>query len=278
MVRIVVDSGCDLSDEVRQLCGTEIESVALTLRLDSQEYQDDDSLDIDAYLAAMATSKNAAASAAPSPQDFLDAYTGEESVFAITLSSKLSGTFNSAMLARKLYLEKIGQKFIHVFDSLSASSGETLIALKIGELLRAEHPEAEIVERVKGYIANLKTYFLLERFDSIVKSGRMPAAVAVVASLLNIKPICAGVAGEMKMVGKARGYRKAVAKLIDMMLAEKLDFEQRILGISHCKCLQKAEELRDEIMARVPFKQAMIMETTGLCSTYANRDGVVIAY
>ncbi|MDR1209916.1 MAG: DegV family protein [Clostridiales bacterium] len=277
MTKIVVDSACDISDEVRGRLGLPLVSVPLTLQLGDTVYQDDETLDVDTYLYDMDRSRTVK-TAAPSPGRFLAAFGGDESVFSVTVSSKLSGTFGSASLARQMYLDDVGRKFIHVFDSLSASVGETLIALKIGAFAREKLDEAEIVERVNGFISGLKTFFLLDKFDAIVKSGRMSPAVAVVASLLNIKPICAGVDGKMVMLDKARGHKKAVERLIEMIIEQKLDFENRILGISHCKCPEKAESIRDAIMARVPFCDAIILTSSGLCSTYANRGGVILAY
>ncbi len=278
MVKIVVDSGCDMSDEVRKRCGVDIDVVPLNMQVGDKHFTDDSNFDLENYLKEMEACKTAAKSAAPAPELFVDKFKGDESVFVVTLSSHLSASYANANVAMHTYLDEIGKKFIHVFDSLSASVGESLIAMKIAELSKNNFSESEIIERVNNFISDMKTYFVLERFENIVKNGRMNAYVAKLASVLNIKPICAGINGKMTILDKARGYNKAVTKLIDIMKNEKADFENRILGITHVKCLEKAQSLRDEIMKSIKFKDAIIMEASGLCATYADRNGLVIAF
>lgn len=278
MYKIVVDSGSDYNKDVMKESEIEIEFVPLNLQLEDKVYIDDENLDIDDYLVKMDQCPTVAKTAAPSPELFLDSFKGKESVFAVTLSSHLSGSYNSAMAAKQMYLEEFSHKFIHVFDSMSASVGEFLVALKIHECDKKNQSEAEVVETVSQFVTNMKTYFILEKYDTLVKNGRMNPYVAKIASMLSIKPICAGIEGKIAFVDKARGYSKAVGKLVDIMVKDKVDFENRILGITHVKCLEKAEQFRDEVMKRIPFKDVIIMESRGLVATYANRNGIVICF
>jgi DegV family protein with EDD domain len=278
MTKIVVDSGCDISAEIIARVGVPIDVVPLTLMLGEKTFTDDRTMDTELYLSEMESSPTAAQSASPSPKQFMDAYNDCESVFAVTLSSFLSGSNNSAHLGKLLYAEEKGVKFIHVFDSLSASAGETLVALKIAELIRKKLSLGEIVGRVSRFIGNLKTYFILEKYDIAVKTGRIEPHVAKIASMLNIKPICAGVGGKMAMIGKARGQKRAIKRLIEIMAAEKVDFGSRILAVSHCQCFEKADYVKREILRRIPFKDAFITDTSGLCSTYTGRGGIVVAF
>ncbi|MDR0434878.1 MAG: DegV family protein [Gracilibacteraceae bacterium] len=278
MAKIVVDSGCDISEEILDRAGVPIEVAPLTLRLGEKIFTDDGGMDIEQYLTEMEKCKEPSQSSAPSPKQFMDAYAGNGSIFAVTLSSFVSASHSSANLGKQLYKEKIGAKFIHVFDSLSASSGETLITLKIAELLYKKISDREIVSRVNHFIDGLKTYFMLEKYDTVVKTGRMEPHVAKIASWLNIKPICAGVGGKMAMIDKARGRKNAVKRLIEIMAAEKADFGSRILGISHCQCIENAVSLKNEILKHIPFKDAFIVDTSGLCSTYTGRGGIVVAF
>ncbi len=276
--KIVVDSGCDLTDDFKNKNGINLESVPLSLQLGQDVYVDTPDLNTEDYLKAMEAYPELAKSAAPSPELFMEKFKGDESVFAVTISSLLSGSFSSAMLAKDMYLEKIGQKFIHVFDSLSAGSGETVVALKINELISKKLPETDIVDQVNKFIEQMKTYFILEKFDTLIKSGRMNPYVAKLASMLNIRPICAGIKGKIELVDKARGQKKAFSKLIDIICKETDDHASRILGITHVKCLEKALEFKDEILSRVKFKDVVIVDATGLCCTYANRGGIIVCY
>ncbi len=115
-------------------------------------------------------------------------------------------------VSREVHLEEYGKKFIHIFDSLSASIGEGMIALKISEFAQKGLSNLEIVENVNNFMKNMRTYFILDKFDNLVKTGRINPAIAKIASMLNIKPICAAKNGEITMLDKARGYNRAVRR------------------------------------------------------------------
>jgi len=279
MIKIIVDSGCDIPQELLEDGDVKIDVVPLNLQIEDKSYVDDEDLDVDSYLQTMTESKGTAHTSAPSPNSFLSKFIGEESIFAVTLSSALSGTYNSAMMAKQMYLDDIGQKFIHVFDSLSASVGETIIALKIREFAKNNIPEMEIVESVNKYIGSIRTFFILDRFDNLVKTGRINPTVAKLASLLSIKPICKGTKeGALALAGKAKGFKKAISSLITLILEEKLDFENRTLAISHVKCIEKAIYFKEQIIKKINFKEILIVEARGVIVTYAHNAGIVIAY
>jgi len=277
-MKIIVDSACDYKQEMAG-DGVNLDYVPLCLQVDGTHFTDDDMLDLDAYLAAMEDCKVAVRTAAPSPELYLDQFKkASTGAFAVTLSKHLSASYQNAMLAKQMYLDEIGDKFIHVFDSLSASVGETLVALKLDEFIKNNVANHEIVETVTNFIDNMRTYFILDKYDNLVKNGRINPAIAKIASFLSIKPICAADKGKIAMVDKARGSAKAIQKLIDIIAGEQIDFASRTLAIAHVKCRDKAVAFRDEVLARVPFRNAIIVETGGLCTTYAERDGLIVSY
>ncbi len=278
MAKIVVDSGCDLTQEMKDQKGIAIDVAPLTLQLGEQLFIDDDQLDVTTYIEKMAASPHVPKTAAPSPERYLEKFKSEGSIFAVTLSSKLSGSYNSAITAKDMYLEEMGQKFIHIFDSLSASVGEMLVALKINDCIKQNKSDQETVTHVTQFIQNMNTYFILERYDTIVKNGRMNAYVAKIASMMSFKPICGAKEGNMVFLDKARGFNKAIHKLMDLMQKDGQDFENRILGISHVKALEKAQAIKALAASRFNFKDIVIVEATGLCATYADREGVIIAF
>jgi DegV family protein with EDD domain len=276
MAKIVVDSGCDLTIEMKN--DKDLLLVPLTLTLDNEEFLDDESLNIDYYLEKMENCSSVPKSAAPSPQKFYEKYLGDESIFVVTCSSVGSGSYNSALLAKQMYIENFGNKFIHIFDSLSASVAETVIALKIKECLNNKLSDTEIVQTVSDLISTMKTYFIFENFDVAVKNGRMSSSVAKIASILNISPICHSDKGKMAMCDKARGYNKAIAKLLKYVTKENIDFSNRILAITHIKAPEKALDFKNQISSLVNFKEIIIVEGGGLCSTYAGKKGLVISF
>ncbi|MCL2618777.1 MAG: DegV family protein [Defluviitaleaceae bacterium] len=278
MIRIVADSGCELPPEVKNAPEPRVALAPLTLQIGDDIYVDDDDLDVDAYITAMENYSGAPKTAAPSPQSFIDRFAGSDSVFMVTLSSKLSGTYNSAMTAKNIYMEEGKARFAHVFDSLAASVGEYLIVNEILEVSEKTQDNNEIVSAVDKFIESMKTYFVLDKFDNLAKTGRVNPYIAQIASLLSIKPICQAINGEIAMLDKARGTAKAITKLVDLICKEGADFENKILAISHVKAPEKAAQLKDEVLKRVNFKKIVILECRGLCSTYASRGGIILSF
>lgn len=275
--KIVADSGCDITQEMKRNMNMKI--IPLTLRLQNKEYVDDENLDVEGYIEDMKNCPDYPKTSCPSPSDFINSFRGEEDVFAVTLSSNLSGTYQSAVTAKDIFLEEAKEKFIHVFDSLSASSGETLVCMKINELVREGLDRLEIVEKVTKYIHDMKTFFLLENLEHLAKAGRLNPIIAKVASVLDIKPIMGSDgAGNIKLVERVRGYKKAFNRLIDIIGREGTNIKDKVLGISYCNCLERALLLREELLKRYNFKDIVIMKMTGLTSTYADDKGLVIAF
>ncbi|KOA20284.1 DegV domain-containing protein [Clostridium homopropionicum DSM 5847] len=276
-VKIVADSSCDLSEDIKK--SLNIELAPLILQLKDKEYVDDDKLDVMGYIKDMEMCEVAPKTSCPSPEEYMKKYQGEDSVFVVTLSSKLSGSYNSAVLAKDLFLDEIGNKFIHVFDSLSASVGETLVALKINELSKKDIEELEIVEIVTKYIHEMKTFFLLESLEHLAKAGRLNPIIAKVANMLSIKPIMGSTKeGTIRLVEKTRGYKKAFGRLLDIIGEEGESLEQKVLGIAHCNCFERAQKFKEEVLKKYNFQDVFIVEMAGLSSTYADDGGIVIAF
>lgn len=275
-MRIVADSCCDVNPEIQERTGVKL--VPLTIQIDDEIYRDDGSLDIDNLIETMKESHEAPKTSCPSPQDFIEEYKGEESVFVVTLSSALSGTYRSAMLAKDIFLEEIENKFIHVFDSLSASIGETLVTLKISELINRGLKEVEIVEKVNNYIKGMKTFFTLQNLDNLVKSGRINHLVAMISSILSVRPIMVGKNGEIEIYEKVIGAKRAFRRLLEAIGEQGVNLEERILGIAHCNCLDKALAFKEEVLKRYKFKDIVIVKTGGISTIYANEGGLIIAF
>jgi DegV family protein with EDD domain len=275
--KVVADSSCDLTPELKQ--ELKINLVPLKLQIKDHIYVDDETLDIKAYIKAMNESHEAPKSACPSPQDFIDSYQGEEAIFGITLSKELSGTYQSAMLARDLYLEDEQNKLIHIFNSKSASAGETLIALKIQELADAGKTNEEIIDEVESFISGMKTFFLLESLEHLAKNGRLNPIIAKLASFLSIKVIAgASKEGSIQLEEKIRGYKKAFKRFVDTIGKYGEDFSQKTLVIAHCNCLDRANDFKSEVEQKYNFKQIVVVPMAGLSSTYADDGGLVIAF
>jgi len=275
--KVIADSCCDLNEELRE--SVNITLVPLTIHIGDKVYIDDANLDISELLRAMKESTSVPKTASPSPGDFIKEYEEGENIFVVTLSSMLSSTYNHAMMARKIVLEELPNKFIHVFDSLSASVGETLVSLKVLETLKDEQDPPKIVEKVNEYIKSMKTFFVLESLENLIKAGRISSLKGKLASLLSIKPIMKGTEnGEIALVENVRGSKKALMRLIEIIGEQGVKLEDKILGIAHCNCLDKALKFKEEIQQRYRFKDIIIVETAGISTVYANEGGIIIAF
>ena len=200
-------------------------------------------------------------------------------IFAITISANLSGTYNSAKLARQMALDEDPDKFIHVFDSKSASIGETLVALKIDELVKEKLSNLEIVETVENYISEMKTFFILESLDNLIKNGRISKTKGLIASVLNFKPIMGSDEdGNIRLVENHRGTKKSFNRLVEIIGETRDDFADKVLAISHANALDKALDLKEKIEKLYNFKEILIVETKGLSTAYAYDGGVILAY
>ncbi|MCL2048022.1 MAG: DegV family protein [Defluviitaleaceae bacterium] len=277
MNHLIVDSGCDVTAELVEHEGCMLSRVPLNLQVEDTVYVDDDNIDLNKYLAHMEASPIAVKTSAPSPSLFTEKFKLGDNVFVVTLSSKLSATYQSALAAKDMYLEEYGKKFIHVFDSFSAAIAEGVIAMKISELSKIGTGATEIVEQVNTYIENMRTFFILDKFDNLVKTGRVNPYVAKVASVLNIKPVCTEEGGQIKMVDKSRGFPKALARMMKLIETEVSDIEQRVIGITHVQAYEKALATKEALLAHFKPRDIVIIECRGITTTYANRGGVILA-
>ncbi len=273
--KIVVDSCCDLPVEYRK--DSRFQIIPLILQIDEHIIIDDDTFDQADYLAKVAASDNCAKTACPSPELYMEAYHCDaDDVYVVTLTSKLSGSYNSALLGKNLYHEEYGEKNIHIVDSLSACCGEAQLALKILELAQAGVPFDEVVEKVEKYRDEMLTYFVLDSLETLRKNGRLTGVKAIVATTLNIKPVCCGIKGEIVQKSQGIGIRKALMKMTELVAAELKDPESKTLMITHVNCYERACVVRDLLLKKIPFKNSIIVDAAGVATTYACDGGIVV--
>ena len=278
---ILADSCCDLSPEL--LKKTQAKIAPLTITIDDTHYVDDGTVDIPPYLAAMKASKNPVRSACPSPDLYAeDIRATEGDCFIVTLSAKLSGSHNAASLGVQLAQEDMPEKKVHVFDSESASAGETYIALMIHDLIAAGKSFEQIVELVEEKIRSMHTLFVLDSLDNLVKNGRISKTVALLANVLSIRLLMSDDGhGAIKNISKARGIKGALGQMVETRRkhTEGLAAASQRLVISYCNCPERAHQVRDMIREKCPAIGEIIMTpTSALSSMYANDGGIVIAY
>lgn len=277
-IKIVADSCCEFPEELKR--EVTCVNVPLILMLGEQTVMDDESFEQKSFLKMVSECKGVPRSACPSPEKYMSAYEGDEDcVFVVTLSSALSGSYNTAVLAKELYEEEHGtDKKIYVFDSKSASGGEAQVAIKAAELYRQGKSYEEIVEETESFIAGMNTYFVLESLDVFRKNGRLSNTKAFAANMLSLKPVCKGVNGIVESASIQRGIKNALKKMVEISLEGIKDTKERILIINHCNCYERAAGVLADFISRVEFKKTMILDTRGVSTLYASDGGIIVSF
>ncbi len=274
--KVVIDSCGELTEEMRE--DGHFENVALTMYVDEYTIVDDETFDQADFLKKVAASPNCPKSACPSPEAYKNAFAcGADRAYAVTLSAELSGSYNSAQLGRKLFLEEHPEKKAYVFNSRSASIGETLIALKIQECEEAGMEFEEVVAAVEHYIAGQNTWFVLESLETLRKNGRLSTMKAFIATALKIKPVMTSTPeGTIEQLTQARGVNRALVRMVEAIAEKTEHAEEKILAISHCNCLGRAQMVKEAIMERMKPKDILIVDTAGISSMYASDGGIIV--
>lgn len=274
--KIVVDSCGELPKELK--ASGHFETVSLEIFVDDYRIVDDESFDQADFLRRMKESPNCPKSTCPSPEQYVKAYDCEaERIYVVTLSSQLSGSCNSAQLGKKLYLEEHGEKKIHVFDSKSASVGQTLIAMKIQEHEKSGLAFEEIITQVNRFIEDMNTSFVLESLEALRKNGRLSNIKAFVAGALNIKPVMGATPeGTICQLGQARGMVRAIDKMIRDLVEKTKNPQEKIFAISHCNAAKRAQAAAEKVREIGNFKEVFVIDTAGISSLYASDGGIIM--
>ena len=181
------------------------------------------------------------------------------------------------MLAKDLILEERPDMKVHVFNSRSASIGETLITRKIQECEEAGMEFEELVETVESYIDGQNTYFVLENLETLRKNGRLSNIKAFLASALKIKPVMGATPeGTIIQLDQARGINKALVKMVSYIVEQAEKPQEKVLAISHCNCPERGKMVRDAILEKIDVKDVIFADTAGISTMYANDGGVIV--
>lgn len=275
--KIVSDSGCDYRELEDIALETSFESVPLTIQVGEEVFIDNATLDIDTMMDKMYATSTASKSACPSPDDYLQAFAGVDNIFVVTITGTLSGSHNSAQVAKKLYLEENPNVNIHVIDSLSAGGEVDLIVKKINWLIGQGLTFDEVVQAITTYQEKTKLLFVLAKVDNLVKNGRLNKLVGTVVGLLNIRMVGeAGPQGTLELLQKARGHKKSLSASLEELI--KAGYAGGKIIIAHRNNEKFCQQFSDMIKEKFPAAQIETIPTSGLCSFYAEEGGLLMGY
>lgn len=277
MYKIISDTSCDLTKKEIKDLG--IEYVPFKISIDGKDFTDDENLNIDDFLEAMKSTENPINTACPSPYDYLKIIeeNKDKDIYILTISSKLSGSYNSAKVAEAEAKEKFENLKIHVIDSKAASAGTTRIALKLLDLVKEKDFE-EIVKEIEKDTNLETTMFVLESMKNLIKNGRIKKTAGLIANVLNIRPIMISNDGEIELFEINRGMKKSLDKMIKAIESKCKIEKPDLITISYVANKERAEKLKEKIEELYKDVKVHIRHTNGLSSGYADIGGIVVAF
>lgn len=272
-VKIVADSSCDLF----RLKDCDFAYAPMKIITAEREFVDDASLDTDEMVDYLYQYKGRSQSSCPNTNDWLEAFGDADDIFCVTITSGLSGSYNSACLAKQLYESEHQGKRVHVFDTLSAGPEITLIIEKIADCVKSGLPFEEVCTTVTEYMKKTGLVFMLRSLKNFANNGRVSP---IVAKLVGIAGICivgkASDAGTLEPIHKCKGEKRALETLVKNL--EKEGFRSGKISIGHCQNEEAAEKVKDIITKTFENVQIEIHKFRGLCSFYAEKGGLLIGF
>lgn len=276
---IIMDSVGDRTEELLAMDNFSV--VPLKIIIDDEEFVDNNQLDQQMLIKKIGAAKECPRSACASPAEYQALYEQykDDRIYVITASSELTGSYNSAKQGEKMFLEKFPDAEIIVFDSKSACAGQTLLAYKIIEFEKAHSELKAVAKRVQEFIAEQEIIFVLEDITFLQKNGRLTGIKSLLATALNIVPILsASKKGVINQMGKARGIKKALRKLLENIIENLEKNPKDTLVISHCNCIERAEDIKEELLTLFTDLDVKIADTGGIATLYAGDRGIVVSY
>lgn len=274
--QIIVDSGSDLKSNYLKNKNIGFSVVPLTINIGDKQFVDNEKLNINEMLEAMHAFNGKTSTACPSPESFLDECKKADVSFIVTITSGLSGTYNSALLAAK---ELDDKHKVHVIDSRATCGSEILIVNKLVEMIEEGLDFNTIVKNIEEFRNNCKLLFVLQKFDNLIANGRMSKVKGFIANMLSIKLICeASPEGEIRIAEKTFGINSAYKKMVASIGKHEKDFSGRTCYISHCNGIAEASIVKEMITSTYNFKSVEILPMNGLASYYALEKGIIVCF
>ena len=228
-IKIITDSSCDLNKDIVEKYNIEI--VRLNVSFGEETYVDGE-MDNATFYSRMASEKQLPKTSCPSPEKFAESYDcDEDEILVITLTSKLSGTYSTAVLARNIFLEENTSKRIEIIDSANGSVGQGLLVVKAAQMAQEGKSLDEIVEEIERIKDDVIFYGSLETLDNAIKGGRVNPIAGKLINALNFKVIIQITEGVVKPVDKARGDNNSIKKVIDSIYKKMEEGKKYTLAI-----------------------------------------------
>jgi DegV family protein with EDD domain len=275
MLQIVTDSSCDLPENLIKKYNIRI--VPLTVYISGEMYREKVDITTQEFYKKMAKSRILPKTSQPTPESFSDVFKELSQlgpVLCITISSGLSGTYQSACQGQKM-----SGANIYVFDSRGGSSGHGLQVLKAAELAKTGHTVEEIVKELEKYRDQMNILILLNTLDNIVKGGRLSRFQGGLGKLLDIKILLHNdKEGKVVLQAKARGKKKFMEMVLGRILKLRPEMSSTDVGITHFNNPDDAEFIKKELIDKCHARSVLIAEMGMTMATYAGEGGMIVSF
>ena len=270
--QIVSDSASDLLE----LADINFSTVPLHIVVDGTDFADDARLSVPNLLDKLRNGKSST-TACPSPDDWITAFHDADRVFCVTITSGLSGSYNSAVIAKDIYEEKHPDRKVYIIDSLATGSKMVMLCEKLRELILAGHDAEEIYRQIKEYNEHCFLYFALASLDNLAKNGRVSPILAKGIKILGIRIVgTASTEGMLEPLSKCRGDRRSIPAIIEFM--KEKGYQGGRVVITHNGNHETAMELKRQLKTTFGTRSGEIHRTRGLCSYYAEPGSIMLAF
>lgn len=272
-IKIVVDSASDMLT----LDGIEFASAPLKIITADKEYVDDANLDVEEMVNDLLAYKGKSSTSCPNCEEWIQAFGNAERIFCITITGTLSGSYNSACIAKQTYEEQYPDRKVCVINSLTTGPEMRLIVEKIQELIEQEKTYEEICTLIAEEMKDMGLFFMLESMRNLANNGRVNPIVAKIAGFLGIRVVGkASDKGDLQQLDKCRGEKKALDAIITHL--KELGGKLKKIIIAHCLNENAALALKERILQEFEKVKIEICKCRGLCSFYAEKGGLLVGY
>ena len=271
--KIVVDSSCNIF----QLPDVAFASVPLRILSSDREYVDNAHLDVGEMVATLKAEKSAATTSCPNMLEWMDAFGDADQVFAVALTSQLSGSYNAALQSAGEFKRENPDRRIMVLDSLSAGPELMMIADKIRQCEADGDDFDTTVAKVLDYHNHTHTIFCLESMNNLAHNGRVPLTVAKLAGMLGIRIIGEAQGGQIVPIHKPRGAKKALHAMVQTV-KERGFRDGGLIRIAHCFAEDTVQEFMALIREQFAHARFIVEPTSALCSYYAEVGGYIVGF
>ena len=275
-IKIITDTMCDVPKEYAEKYNIKI--MPLTVHFGSESYKDGITITKDEFYSKLEKAADLPTTSQVPPVEFLDAFKEEldkgNEIICINGSGQLSGTYNSAVLAKK----QLESEKIRVIDSEGVTLGAGMLAIKAARLAEQGMNAEEIEKEIQSSVKRMKYFFLVDTLKYLHKGGRISLSASVLGTILNIKPILVMKDGKLELIDKTRGIKKALATTFQMIKDNNWSLEGKVVGVNHTIAPENLQLLEEYLHREYKVKEVIRGDVGSVVATHAGPGAVALYF